>query len=148
MRIRQIKPQFWIDEDLGSIPRDARLTYVGLWNLADDRGVFEWRPARILIQLYPYDRDITPADIETWLNNLFKIGDIIKFEEDGKSFGFIIHFKDHQQIKKKSKWTFTKSTPLVGNQLPPSGEPVTLRKKREVVGSREKVVGSREKDDQ
>ena len=32
-RIRTIKPQFWINEELGTIPRDARLLYIGLWNM-------------------------------------------------------------------------------------------------------------------
>jgi len=58
-RIRSIKPQFWLDEDLATICRDARFMFVGLWNIADDGGVFEWRPQKIKAQLFPYDDDIT-----------------------------------------------------------------------------------------
>jgi hypothetical protein len=100
-RIRTIKPQFWINEELGTVPRDARLLYIGLWNIADDRGVFQWRPGQILIQLFPYDRELSPANIEEWLSKLEGINDIVKFEEDGKEFGYIPNFSKHQDIKKR-----------------------------------------------
>jgi hypothetical protein len=137
-RIRSIKPQFWLDENLGGIPRDARLLYIGLWNLSDDQGVFEWRAAKIKIQLFPYDTDITPKIIEEWLTLLTDTHDISKFNHDGHSFGYIKSFLEHQEIKKPSKWVFApvppelknnnppaiKSTPPVGGELPTSHPPM------------------------
>ncbi len=38
-RIRTIKPKFWDDTKLSKISRDARLTYIGMWNFSDDLGV-------------------------------------------------------------------------------------------------------------
>ena len=46
--IRTTKPQSWLNEELGTIPRDARLLFIGLWNLSDDQGVFEWKPGEVL----------------------------------------------------------------------------------------------------
>ena len=140
-RIRTIKPQFWINEELGTIPRDARLLYIGLWNIADDRGVFQWRPGQILIQLFPYDRELSPANIEEWLLKLERINDIVKFEEDGKAFGYIPNFIKHQDIKKPSMWTFSNSTPLVPQQLPTSTPAVPLGKELVVVGKELEGIG-------
>jgi DnaD/phage-associated family protein len=108
-RIRSIKPQFWLDEKLGNLPRDARLTYIGLWNLADDGGVFEWRPQKIRAQLFPYDLELKDKHIEEWLKLLEGTEDIIQFfNEEGKPFGYIASFLEHQDIKKPSGWRFAK----------------------------------------
>lgn len=146
-RIRNIKPQFWLDEGLGSIKRDARLLYIGLWNLSDDRGVFEWRPSKIRIQIFPYDTDIKDKTIEDLLCLLVGINDILKFEENGKSFGYIPTFEEHQDIKNPSKWTFTttlpdtNTTPVLPHSYPSTNE----EKLGEPLGSRSIVIGSRSK---
>jgi len=117
-RIRTIKPQFWLNEELGTVPRDARLLFIGLWNLSDDRGVFEWKPGQIKVQLFPYDVDLTKSDIEKHLEALVTIGNIIKFDEDNKSYGFVLNFSKHQEIKNPSKWTFTETTPVLPQSYP------------------------------
>lgn len=110
-RIRTIKPQFWLDEDLGSICRDARLLYIGLWNLADDTGVFEYRPARIKVQLFPYDNDVDVAKIKEWLQVLESVGNIGTFNINGKVFGYIYKFSKHQDIKNPSNWIYASPPP-------------------------------------
>ncbi len=37
-RIRSIKPEFPQSESMGNVSRDARLTFIQLWTLADDSG--------------------------------------------------------------------------------------------------------------
>jgi hypothetical protein len=55
MRIRQIKPSWWLDKDLRTrLSADAREFYVGLWMLADDDGWLDWDLTRIAAELYPY----------------------------------------------------------------------------------------------
>lgn len=105
-RIRTIKPQFWLDEPLWKVSRDARLTYIGLWNLADDNGVFEYRPARIKNQLFPEDADITADDIQEWLNEIEGIGKFGRFTHNSKQFGYIFGFPEHQVVKNPSQWSF------------------------------------------
>ena len=105
-RIRTIKPQFWLDEALGKLPRDARLLYIGLWNLCDDYGVFEYRPPRIKVQLFPYDADISGNDIKKWLDLLTAAGNIIPFTSEGDDYGYIPSFLKHQLINNPSKWRF------------------------------------------
>lgn len=55
MRIRSVKPEFWKDEVIASLPYPVRLLYIGLWNCADDAGFLEWRPARLGADLFPYE---------------------------------------------------------------------------------------------
>ena len=54
MRIRQIKPAFWEDAVVESLPDSVKLFYIGTWQLADDGGTFEWNVAEIGRQLYGY----------------------------------------------------------------------------------------------
>lgn len=119
MRNRTIKPQFWIDEDLARLPRDARLLYIALWNAADDGGVFEYRPERLKVLLFPYD-DIPPDTFVSWLNDLEAIGKFTRFFENNREFGFLINFTRHQKIKKPSDYRF--ASPPGSHQSPTSGE--------------------------
>ena len=55
MRIRQIKPSWWLDKVLRtSVTADVRELYIGLWMLADDAGWLVWDVSRIAAELYPY----------------------------------------------------------------------------------------------
>lgn len=51
LRIRQIVPQFWSDEDLALLSDRSRLIYVGLWAVADDEGYFPWKPGEVAYAL-------------------------------------------------------------------------------------------------
>lgn len=56
MRIRQIKPSWFLDKELRrGVNADAREFYVGLWMIADDAGWFTWDVERIAAELYPYE---------------------------------------------------------------------------------------------
>lgn len=39
---------------MASLPPNVRLTFMGLWGLADDDGYFEWKPGEIAAELYRY----------------------------------------------------------------------------------------------
>lgn len=54
MRIRQVRPEFFTDAVVSRLSADARLTYIGLWCVADDAGWMTWDVAQIAAQLYPY----------------------------------------------------------------------------------------------
>lgn len=55
MRIRQVKPEFWKDPDVSGLSPFARLTYIGLWMLADDAGWFRYDVPTIALELYGWD---------------------------------------------------------------------------------------------
>jgi hypothetical protein len=55
VRIRQVRPEFFTDHVMGALPADVRLTYIGLWCVADDAGWMTWDVDQIAAQLYPYE---------------------------------------------------------------------------------------------
>lgn len=102
-RSRILKPEFWSDEKLALVPRDARLTFAGLWTCSDDYGVTKGHPAWLKAQIFPYDVELTVADFQKWLADLERIGVIDPFTADGESFFFIRNFADHQKVDRPSK---------------------------------------------
>ena len=71
-----IKPEFWSDEKLALLSLQARLTYIGLWNLSDDYGVVKGHPSWLKNSIYPYD-DIRLDEFGAWLSELTRIGRIV-----------------------------------------------------------------------
>ena len=55
MRIRQVRPEFFSDPVLGRLSPDTRLTYIGLWCIADDAGWLPWDVAHLAAIVYPYE---------------------------------------------------------------------------------------------
>lgn len=99
MRIRTIKPEFWQSETVASLPYEARLLFIGLWNLADDYGRFRAHPAIVRGQLFPFDEN---ADVVAWLGLLARAGLVQLYEADGHRFGFLPGFAEHQKIDKRA----------------------------------------------
>lgn len=65
-RRRTLSPEFFSDEDLATLPFEARLLYAGLWCYADKEGRLEDRPRYLKAMLFPYDR----VDVEKLLSLL------------------------------------------------------------------------------
>ena len=95
-RIRQIKPEFYLDDELAQCSRDARLLFPGLWMLADRAGRLENRPAKIKAQIFPYDCDIDAARITELLGQLETRRFILVYEVEGRSYIQIRTFEKHQ----------------------------------------------------
>ena len=91
-RIRTIKPDFFNNEDIGRLPPEARLLFIGLWTLADREGRLQDRPIRIKAQLFPYDN----WPVASLLENLEEAELIWRYTADGKRCIQIINFAKHQ----------------------------------------------------
>jgi hypothetical protein len=91
-RIRTIKPDFFTNEEIGRLPAEARLLFIGLWILADREGRLQDRPIRIRAQLFPYD---TWA-VASLLEDLEEANLIWRYEAEGKKCIQIINFAKHQ----------------------------------------------------
>lgn len=101
MRIRTIKPEFWTDSTMVSLPRDVRLFFVGLWNVADDFGYFRDDADQLKLQIFPGDSDI---DVSELLEVLIASGRIDRFEDsEGVRFLKIAKWEDHQRVDKPTK---------------------------------------------
>ena len=93
-RIRSIRPEFWEDPTIGRLSRDARLLYIGLWNMADDEGRFRWNLRRIVGELFSFDAD---ADVEAWMRELTAARRVVRYSIDGEDLAFIPTFKEYQK---------------------------------------------------
>jgi len=95
MRKRIIKPSFWSSERLSAISMGARLTFIGLWQLADRGGHLRYNPRWIGAQLFPYE----DAPIGDFLAELERVGEVVVWDS---SFGHkvlsIRHFQRHQHV--------------------------------------------------
>ena len=102
-RSRVIKPEFWSDEKLARVSREARLTFIGLWTSSDDYGVCKAHPSWIKSQLFPYDDSLKIDEVRSWLSELEREKFIFPFESHGENFYYIKSFAKHQKVDKPSK---------------------------------------------
>ena len=101
-RNRMIKVDFWDDEKLATISRDARLTYIALWNFSDDYGVVKGHHAWLKNNIYPYDESLKLDTFKKWLLELESLSRIIPFSTNGEFYYYIPTFLFHQTINRPS----------------------------------------------
>lgn len=92
-RIRSIKPDFFLDEELAALDPLDRLTFIGLWTQADKSGRLEDRPTRLQVQILPYDK----GTFRERLCRLAAGGFIVRYEVDGHKYIWIRTFDKHQR---------------------------------------------------
>lgn len=98
-RIRTIKPEFPHSESMGNVSRDARLTFIMLWTLADDSGRLRGNSRMLASVLFPYDDD-APSKIDSWLTELERESCITLYSVGGTSYCQIRKWLSHQKIDK------------------------------------------------
>lgn len=109
-RMRNIKPDFFKDEDLSYLPFEARIIFAGLLCLADREGRLEYRPKRIKVEIMPFDdvnidaicRLLADPKIPHRAGKKF----IDIYESTGQLYIEICNFKKHQRphhLEPKSK---------------------------------------------
>lgn len=102
MRIRTIKPEFWQNEKLSSLPAETHMLAAALLNYADDEGYFNANPKLIQGQLFPV-RELS-GSIPVMLQQLSTEGGIsyleVRISSDGRAYGWVINFDLHQVVNK------------------------------------------------
>jgi len=117
MRARMIKPSFFLNEDLATLPYEARLLFIGLWCVADREGRLEDRPRRLKAELFPYD----DVDLDPLLEQLAELGFIVRYEAQGKRYIQIANFTKHQRLHPNEAPSDIPPPP--GPASPDDGEP-------------------------
>lgn len=104
-RIRTVKPEFWEDELLGVMPRDARLLFIATFNMADDEGILRWTPAYIKAQAFMYDDDLTIGDVGKLMQCLTDTGLVFPFIGGvaRQQMAVVVNFRKHQKINRPQK---------------------------------------------
>lgn len=99
-RIRSIKPELFKHGELYDLEKSTglplRLAWMGIFTLADREGRFAWKPREMQTDVLPYDQDVKFGDI---LDALAEAGFIVKYEVEGKSYGYIPSWLNHQVIR-------------------------------------------------
>ena len=97
-RIRSIKPEFFLDDELADLDPLARLLFVGLWTQADRAGRLKDKPVRIKAAVLPYD----DCDCDALLDDLQVAGFIIRYEVGSSRYIQVVNFETHQRFNNES----------------------------------------------
>jgi len=97
-RIRTIKPDFFRHSGLYRAELECglpiRLAFAGLWTACDREGRFKWSPDELKLDCLPYD----DVDFTAVLFALEEHGFVQRYEVDGRAYGLVPSFKEHQVI--------------------------------------------------
>ena len=91
-RARNIKPGFFLNDELAEVAPLGRLLFAGLWLLADREGRIEDRPKKIKAEIFPYD----DCDVDMLLDSLMQHGFISRYEAQGIKCIQVVNFTKHQ----------------------------------------------------
>lgn len=98
-RARNIKPGFFTNDNLVELPFATRLLFIGLWTLADRRGVLEDRPKKIKMAIFPAD----DVNVEAALIELVGAGFIVRYKDGNTSLIKVLQFEKHQNPHKNEQ---------------------------------------------
>lgn len=101
-RIRTVKPDFWEDEGVGALERDARLLFIATWNLADDEGILRWTPDYLKAHVFTYDADVGDYEIRGLMQALADGGFVFPYAagRTQQRLAYIVNFRKHQRINR------------------------------------------------
>jgi hypothetical protein len=103
MRIRTIKPEFFLHEGLFEAERATKLplrvAFAGLWCAADREGRFKWEPRRLGVQVLPYDN----VEFSRVLDALTTRGFIRYYASGTGEYGVIPSFTTHQVVNNRER---------------------------------------------
>ncbi|OZG68225.1 hypothetical protein [Bifidobacterium eulemuris] len=113
MRIRTIRPEFYESESMGNVSWDARFVFECLWSYVQDNGVNRDNARLIRGACMPYDGNEALPRIEAALDELERVGCIVRYEYAGKRLLWIPTFREYQKISNPSACPL-KSPPELG----------------------------------
>jgi hypothetical protein len=96
--MRSLKPEFWHDQEITRLPRDARLLYMAMWNLADEHGRLQGDPRFIKGQAFPYDDDLSATEIDALVDALRVAGKAVKYQVRGATYLYLPKLAKHQRL--------------------------------------------------
>lgn len=122
-RIRTIKPDFFRHGGLQDLEAAnpglyPMMVFAGLWGHCDKAGRFIWDARMLKLDILPF----LPFDMTEVLHVLEQAGFINKYEVNGKEYGEIPSFSEHQRINGKEAQEPEKHPPNPENQSGSNGE--------------------------
>lgn len=103
-RIRTVKPEFWESEDTSSLGVMAALTYVGMWNYADDEGRGKAGTAYLHTRLHWNRPGATVKTTQEAIDELVERKFIVLYTgEDGHPYYHVPTLLKHQVINRPTE---------------------------------------------
>lgn len=96
-RIRTVKPDFWVSEQVISCSPLARLAFIGMWNFCDDNGVHPASYVRLRAEVFPGD-NYSIDEIKSWIAELITVELIREYAVSDKMYWIVTGWKKHQRI--------------------------------------------------
>lgn len=100
MRIRTIKPEFFSSLTIHELPIPARLTFIGMWNYADDEGRERCDERLLKAAIWPLDSEIGPDEVVEHVAAIERVGLASRYEVAGRCYYQIRNWHEHQTISK------------------------------------------------
>ncbi len=78
------------------------LVFIALWGHCDRRGVFPWQPRQLALDILPFVwKERMGVELQQSLELLESAGFVQRFEAEGKAWGWVPGFSEHQRISGK-----------------------------------------------
>ncbi len=97
-RIRTIKPEFWVSEQVVECSTTTRLLFIGLLNFCDDNGVHPASLLRLKMEVFPADNFSLDA-MRSFIDELVASGLLVSFSFSGADYWQVTGWH-HQRIDK------------------------------------------------
>lgn len=92
-RIRTIKPEYFMSEEIGSLTVTSRLLYISLWCHVDRDGYAKFQRTALAAQCLPFEMD----QFDNCIHELQESDHIILYDVCGKKYLYIPTFTEHQR---------------------------------------------------
>ncbi len=117
-KIRCVKPEFYRHLGLYQLEQRTRLpiriSFEGLWAVADREGRFRWRAHDIKLDVLPYD----DVDFAVILEELARAKFVVHYVVDGEEYGYIPTWGKHQRPNHREKPSELPAPPAVADDSP------------------------------
>lgn len=100
-----MKPEFWKDGTIASLPVTTRLAYIGLWGLADDAGWLRLDVPAIALELFGYEPRVRREKVVSAAVEDLVAAKRIEVHDCGHAL--IPRFVDHQRFAGETKRVYT-----------------------------------------
>jgi len=102
-RKRMIDPGIWRSEQVNTLPRDARLLFIGMFSNADDAGRLHGSARFLKATIFPYDDDVTSAVVGSWRDEVIRSGLVVLYTNGGHEYLYLPTWRRHQRIDRPSE---------------------------------------------
>lgn len=103
-RIRSVKPEFWDSPGTAKASPYARLLFIAMWNWADDWGIGDANPKRLLGFAFPGDdaSEVQPRNFRHLAAEVSDCWGVRWYEVDGRAYYEVPSWEKHQRTEKRS----------------------------------------------